>query len=113
MRTSRNKCKGESSSPGSPEIGMGDSCSRGSPNGKGAAMDNETIAEIAFFGQVIAGVMKRPQAVVLPYRLHDPSGDRRRWQVMSRHQRSRTPKAMAKWLVDVARCAKVCTKSPG
>lgn len=31
------------------------------------------------------------------------AGDRRRWQVMSRHQRSATPEAFARWLVDVAR----------
>lgn len=45
--------------------------------------------------------------VQLPYRLHDPSGDRRRWQVMSKHQRSATPPALAEWLVSLAREARI------
>lgn len=45
-------------------------------------------------------------AVSFPMRLHDPRGDRRRWQVMSKTQRSATPEAMAEWLVATARMAK-------
>ena len=35
--------------------------------------------------------------------LHEPKGDRRRWQVMSKHQRSATVPAFAHWLVENAR----------
>jgi hypothetical protein len=41
--------------------------------------------------------------VQTPFRLHEPKGDRRRWQVMSKHQRSATVPAFAEWLVDTAR----------
>lgn len=44
-----------------------------------------------------------PNSVQFPIRLHDPRGDRRRWQVMSHTQRSATVPAMAQWLVDAAR----------
>jgi hypothetical protein len=44
-----------------------------------------------------------PNDVQLPLRLHDPSGDRRRWQVMSHTQRSATNPNMAVWLVETAR----------
>lgn len=44
-------------------------------------------------------------AVVFPYRLHDAQGDRRRWQVMCKTQRSATHPAMAEWLVNTARLA--------
>lgn len=47
-----------------------------------------------------------PRAVSFPIRPHDPRGDRRRWQVMSKSQRSATPEAMAEWLVATARMAK-------
>ena len=40
--------------------------------------------------------------VEFPYRLHEPRGDRRRQQVMSKNQRSATCPAFAGWLVDVA-----------
>lgn len=40
--------------------------------------------------------------VEIPFRLHSPKGDRRRWQVMSKHQRAATPPAMAKWFVETA-----------
>lgn len=46
-----------------------------------------------------------PNDVVLPIRLHDARGDRRRWQLMSKSQRSKTPPAMAEWLVAVARAS--------
>lgn len=46
-----------------------------------------------------------PQAVHFPFALHSPSGDRRRWQVMSKTKRSATNPAMASWLVDTARLA--------
>lgn len=46
-----------------------------------------------------------PNDVQWPLRLHDPRGDRRRWQLMSSTQRSATNPEMAKWLVDVARKA--------
>ena len=45
----------------------------------------------------------RPTQVTWPLRLHDPQGDRRRWQVMSHRQRSATHPAMAAWLVSQAR----------
>lgn len=48
----------------------------------------------------------RPEDVNPPYRLHDPMGDRRRWQVMSKNQRSASVPAFAEWLVDVARKAR-------
>ena len=43
-----------------------------------------------------------PRDIQIPYAKHDARGDRRRWQLMSKHQRSATNPAMAKWLVDVA-----------
>ena len=48
-----------------------------------------------------------PDDVVVPLRLHDPRGDRRRWQVMSKHQRARTHPALAQWLVDLARQSRI------
>lgn len=39
----------------------------------------------------------------MPYRLHDTKGDRRRWQLMSKHQRAATCPEFAEWLVEVAR----------
>ena len=45
--------------------------------------------------------------VATPFQLHEPKGDRRRWQVMSKHQRSATVPAFAQWLVDTARCVSV------
>ena len=42
-------------------------------------------------------------AVQFPMRLHDQSGDRRRWQLLNSTSRSATVPAMAEWLVDVAR----------
>lgn len=47
-----------------------------------------------------------PAAVVVPYVLRDSRGDRRRWQLMSKRQRSATCAEFARWLVDVARAAK-------
>lgn len=44
-----------------------------------------------------------PHDIEFPIRLHDPRGDRRRWQVMSHTQRSATHPALAEWLVGVAR----------
>lgn len=44
--------------------------------------------------------------VQTPIRLHDAKGDRRRWQVMSKHQRSATVPAFAEWLVETARLVK-------
>lgn len=43
------------------------------------------------------------RALEIPYWIHNPNGDRRRWQVMSKHQRAATHPAFARWLVDVAR----------
>lgn len=48
----------------------------------------------------------------IPYRLHNPSGDRRRWQVMSKHQRAATHPAFAEWLVEVARRSTLSHPSP-
>lgn len=47
-----------------------------------------------------------PRDIQLPIRFHDPSGDRRRWQLMNSTSRSKTPPAMAEWLVAAARKAK-------
>lgn len=41
--------------------------------------------------------------IELPFALHNPNGDRRRWQLMSKNQRAATTPAFASWLVDVAR----------
>ena len=46
------------------------------------------------------------QDVRVPFRFVDPAGDRRRWQLMSKQQRSATHPAMAEWLVQHARLAK-------
>lgn len=48
-----------------------------------------------------------PNDFQIPIRLHDVTGDRRRWKLMSKHQRSATPPKMAQWLVDVARKSKM------
>lgn len=48
-----------------------------------------------------SGIPRR--SVQFPIRLHDPAGDRRRWQVMSHTQRSASNPALAEWLVGVAR----------
>lgn len=45
----------------------------------------------------------RPNLVSVPLKLHDPKGDRRRWQVMSHAQRSATVPEFAKWLVHTTR----------
>lgn len=45
-------------------------------------------------------------AVEVPYRLHESRGDKRRWQVLSKHQRSATTRAFAEWLIAVARLTK-------
>lgn len=52
-----------------------------------------------------------PCDVRLPIRLHDPRGDRRRWQLMSHTQRSATNPELAVWLVDVARKCRVGSDS--
>ena len=44
-----------------------------------------------------------PDEVTFPLRLHDPSGDRRRWQLMNSTSRSATCLEMARWLVELAR----------
>jgi hypothetical protein len=46
----------------------------------------------------------------VPYRFVDAVGDRRRWQLMSKTQRSATHPAMAEWLVQTARAAKGCNE---
>lgn len=46
-----------------------------------------------------------PASISIPFRLHSRYGDRRRWQVMSKHQRSATNSSFAEWLIDVARKA--------
>ena len=43
----------------------------------------------------------------MPYRLHDAKGDRRRWQVMSKHQRAATCPQFAEWLIEAARSVAV------
>lgn len=54
-----------------------------------------------------------PLDVEWPLRLHDANGDRRRWQVMSKTQRSATTEAMARWLVETARKTAQNTKPSG
>jgi hypothetical protein len=54
---------------------------------------------------LFSGVAKKN--VDVPFELHQPQGDRRRWQVMSKHQRAATPPAFAKWLVDIASASEV------
>lgn len=44
-----------------------------------------------------------PREVETPYRLHDPRGDRKRWNTLSKRKRAATPPAMAEWLVLLAR----------
>lgn len=51
---------------------------------------------------LIAGVMPCDLPDI-PFRLHNPSGDRRRWQLMSRNQRAATVPAFAEWLINVAK----------
>jgi hypothetical protein len=46
-------------------------------------------------------------SVDVPYRIHPRGGDRRTMQLMSKHQRSRTTKLFADWLVACARSAAV------
>jgi len=54
-----------------------------------------------------------PNDVLLPLRLHDPSGDRRRWQLLNSTSRSSTVPAMAHWLVETVRkCANVRMSYP-
>jgi hypothetical protein len=53
-----------------------------------------------------------PSALDLPYAEHDSSaglGDRRRQQLMSKHQRAATYPALAQWLVDAARMTERAT----
>lgn len=47
-----------------------------------------------------------PGDVNLPFRLHPRGGDRRREQLMSRHQRSASTESFARWLVNLARGAR-------
>ena len=44
-----------------------------------------------------------PMEVETPFKLHNPNGDRRRWQVMSKTQRAATSIEFAEWLVGIAR----------
>ena len=43
-----------------------------------------------------------PSDVELPFRLHDPRGDREQWNTMSKNTRAATPKALAEWLINTA-----------
>lgn len=43
----------------------------------------------------------------IPFRLHNATGDRRRWQLMSKSQRAATNREFAGWLVAVAALARV------
>lgn len=45
--------------------------------------------------------------VAVPMAPHDAEGDRRRWQVMSKHQRAASVPAFARWLIEVARASSV------
>lgn len=44
-----------------------------------------------------------PLFITYPFRLHESEGDRRRWQLMGKQQRSATHPSLAQWLVDAAR----------
>lgn len=44
-----------------------------------------------------------PAIVSTPFRLHNPSSDKARWNKMSKNQRAATPIAFAEWLVDLSR----------
>lgn len=55
---------------------------------------------------LIAGV-EYTRLPEVPYRLHDPRGDRQRWNTMSKGTRSATCKPFAEWLVEVARRSRV------
>ena len=55
------------------------------------------------------------RTVEFPYQEHDSRsghGDRRRQQVMSKNQRAATCESLARWLVDLARTAKVGAACP-
>lgn len=54
---------------------------------------------------LISGISR--DQIDLPYRPHDTKGDRRRWQVMSKNQRSATHPEFARWLIEVARRSRV------
>lgn len=54
---------------------------------------------------LICGVAKHDLPEI-PFRFHDTQGDRRRWQVMSKHQRAATTKDFAEWLIEVAKRTK-------
>lgn len=54
---------------------------------------------------LFSGIDKRD--IELPFALHDPDGDRRRWQLMSKHQRSATSIEFATWLIQTASKARV------
>lgn len=54
---------------------------------------------------VFSGVERA--AVELPFVLHDGSADYRKWQLMSKAQRSLTPLTMALWLVEIARKSRI------
>ena len=45
--------------------------------------------------------------VSVPMAPHNAEGDRRRWQVMSKHQRAASVPAFARWLIEVARASSV------
>jgi len=47
-----------------------------------------------------------PLSIEIPFRLHDPRGDRRRWNTMSKNTRAATPKEMAEWLIRTAQTAR-------
>lgn len=47
----------------------------------------------------------KPSDVKFPLQLHEPHGDRRRWQLMSHTRRSATCPEFAAWLVETARKA--------
>jgi hypothetical protein len=50
-----------------------------------------------------SGISRR--TVEFPLRLHDPRGDRQRWNTKSKHQRAATCREFAEWLVTYARVA--------
>lgn len=43
-----------------------------------------------------------PAAVEFPFVLHDPKGDREKWNRLSKRKRAATPEAMARWMISTA-----------
>jgi len=53
-----------------------------------------------------------PNEIDIPYRLHCASGDRGRWNTMSKQKRAATPPLFANWLIEVARASSIAVNAP-